>query len=286
MRSIIALACLATLGGCAVIIAPDNGDMRVASVFSSDSVKGDGRVTSERRDVGTLSMLEVAGNLHVDVRVGGAPSMLVDADSNLLPLIHTEARGNTMRIWVEGNVHSNNDLHVTYTLPQLSQIQASGSGRMVVSDLNGGPLSVVKSGSNTMHLSGRVGSLDMQLSGSGSVYATTLQTGNANVNLTGSGRLSLGQVHGDALTANVHGSGELQASGTVQSVNAQVFGSGGANLVGLASQRADLSTHGSGDITASVNNVLFAQSNGSGRITVYGNPAQRIISGKHVQVLN
>ncbi|MES2296822.1 MAG: head GIN domain-containing protein [Pseudomonadota bacterium] len=285
MRSILAIACLATLGGCAVIITPETGDMHVATPFG-DSVRGDGHLSSEQRSVVALTALEVSGPLHVDVRVGGAPSMQVDADANLLPYIHTEARGNTMRIWVEGSVNSANDLHVSYTLPQLTRIQANGSGRLVVSDLNGAPLNVVKSGSNTMHLSGRVASLDMQLSGSGNVNATTLQTGNANVNLTGSGRLSLGQVHGDALTANVHGSGELQASGTVQSVNAQVYGSGGANLLGLASLQADLSTYGSGDISASVKQALVAQSNGSGRITVYGNPAQRTISGKHVQVLN
>jgi hypothetical protein len=35
-----------------------------------------------------------------------------------------------------------------------------------------------------------------------------------------------------------------------------------------------------------VRRELVAQSNGSGRITVYGNPAQRSVSGKHVLLLN
>jgi hypothetical protein len=83
----------------------------------------------------------------------------------------------------------------------------------------------------------------------------------------------------------VHGSGELQASGRVQRLTTNVHGSGGANLVTLNSESADLTTNGSGDISANVSQSVVAMSNGSGRITVYGNPAQRNISGKHIQVV-
>jgi hypothetical protein len=92
-------------------------------------------------------------------------------------------------------------------------------------------------------------------------------------------------VNAESLTASVHGSGEVQVSGRVQNLNARVHGSGGANLTGVSSERADLATNGSGDITANVRQSLVAHSNGSGRITVYGNPAQRNTSGKNVQVL-
>ena len=70
------------------------------------------------------------------------------------------------------------------------------------------------------------------------------------------------------------------------SVNARASGSGGLNLTALASEQADLIASGSGDISATVKRSLQAQSSGSGHITVYGNPAQRSVTGKHVTVLN
>jgi hypothetical protein len=249
-RSLLTLACIASfsLAGCAIIVAPGDGDLEMRTVFSKDAVQGDGRLASERRTIASLNELDMSGPVHVDVRVGQAPSLVVEADSNLLPLVRTETAGNTLRVWVQGNVRTNNPIRVTYTVPQLAQIRATGSGRLAVTDLDGGALTVTKTGSGETMLAGRVSA--------------------------------------EALNVKLHGSGDLQASGAAEQLNAQVTGSGGINLMGLASQRADLTTDGSGDITARVAQSLVAQTNGSGRITVYGNPAQRQVTGKRVQVLN
>jgi hypothetical protein len=284
MRTFLALSTAIAVTGCAVIIAP-NDDVHVRSIFSSDYVVGDGKLASERRAIGALPGLEVSGPVHMDVRVGGAPGLQVEADANLLPMIRTEASGSNLRVWIEGNVRTQNPVRVTYTVPALSQVRASGSGRLVVSELNGAPLSVSKSGSGSVELSGRVSNLDLQASGSGSINAGALHSGTATLSVSGSGRINLGQLDADILTASVSGSGEVQASGRVRSLNARVHGSGGANLAGVTSDSADLVANGSGDISARVRNSLSAHSNGSGRITVYGNPAQRNVSGKNVHVL-
>ncbi len=290
MRPLLALTCIAaaalTLAGCAIIVAPNDGDVQIRTMFSKTDVVGDGHLTLERRTVASLTDLDMSGPVQVEVRVGQAPSLQVEADANLLPLVRTETSGATLRVWVEGSVRTNNAIRVIYTVPQLSQIHATGSGRLTVNELNGGALMLTKTGSGASVLSGRVGNLNMQLTGSGDVNASALQSGNANLSLTGSGGIILGRVSADSLNVKVRGSGELQASGTATQINARVSGSGGVNLMGLTSQSADLSTDGSGDITAQVKQTLVAQSNGSGHITVYGNPPQRNVTGKHVQVLN
>lgn len=288
MRTLITLSCLIALAGCAVIIAPngDGDDVHVRSVFGSDAVSGDGHVISETRAVATVAGIETSGSIQVEVRVGPAASLQVSADSNLLPMVRTEVAGNTLRIWTTGSFRTNNPMRVIYTTPQLSQLQASGSGRIMVSGLNGGPLNISKSGSGKTELVGRVGTLDVNSSGSGAIDAGGLQTGNLNVSISGSGRVNVGTVQADSMTLSMHSSGSFVANGAVQMLNARVDGSGSANLTGVASQRADLIANGSGGITASVKQTLVAQSNGSGAITVYGNPGQSNISGRHVQVIN
>lgn len=281
------LVAAAALAGCAIIVAPNDGDVSLRTVFGKEAVLGDGKVTSEHRAVAAgLTEFDMSGPLQVELRVGPAPSLQVEADSNLLPLIRTESSGPALRVWVQGGVRTNNSLRIIYTTPQLGQIRALGSGRLVASGFNGAALTLTKTGSGESQLSGKVGSLNMQLSGSGSVNASALASGNANLELVGSGRLTMGQVSGDALNVTLQGSGGMQASGAATNVNARVSGSGGVNLMALASERADLATNGSGDISASVRQSLVAQTNGSGSITVYGNPAQRSISGKHVHLVN
>jgi hypothetical protein len=279
------VGCLLALSGCAIIVT-GNDDVQVKSVFSSDSVVGNGNLTREVRAPGNVSALDISGPLEVNVRVGAAPSLEVEADSNLLPLIGTEVSGGVLRMWVQGSVRSNNSMRVTYTVPSLTQVHASGSGRLTVSELNGAPLEFSKSGSGATNFSGRVSQFDLRHTGSGQVNASALQMGDVTVNHTGSGRISLGQVSGGSLTVNLRGSGSLQASGAVASLNAHLYGSGGADLAALASEQADLAITGSGDISATVKRSLLAQTTGSGRITVYGNPAQRAVSGKNVLVLN
>jgi hypothetical protein len=285
MRSLLTAGCLLALSGCAIIVT-GNDDVQVKSVFSGAAVTGNGQLAQDARAISAVRTIDVRGPLEVNLRVGPAPSLVVEADSNLLPMIRTEVIGGTLRMWVEGNARSTNSLRVTATMPALTQVTASGSGRLTISEFNGASLAFTKSGSGTVNLSGDVGRFDFQHSGSGHVNASALHTGDANVNLNGSGRMSLGQVQGGALTVNVHGSGSLQAGGAVTSLTVRVNGSGGANLAALTSEQADLVSNGSGDIAARVKRTLVAQNNGAGTITVYGNPGQREVSGKRVLLLN
>lgn len=285
MRTLLSLACVAALAGCAIIVTPDH-DVQMHSVFSGDGVAGDGRVASEQRQVATLAGLDVSGPMQVDVRVGGKPGLQVEAESNLLPMIRSDVSGDTMRIWVDGKIKPSQPIRISYSAPQLSHLRATGSGRLDVSGLNGAPLTFVKTGSGKSVLSGNVGSFDVRSTGSGTIDALGLRSTGANANLTGSGRIMLGQVHGDQLNAHVRGSGDIEAAGAVQTLNASVHGSGDVHLSRLTAQRADLSTNGSGDISALVKQSLVANGNGSGRITVHGNPGQRNVSGKHIDVLN
>jgi len=285
MRSLITFACIAALSGCAVIVT-GNDDVQVRSVFSSNAVAGNGTVAHDVRQVGPVAGLEVSGPLEVNVRVGEATTLAVDADSNLLPLIRTEVSGGTLRMWVEGSVRSTNSLRVTYTTPSLKDINSSGSGRLTVNNLNGDALDISKSGSGSATLTGQVRSLEVRNSGSGQINANGLRIGEARVSQSGSGRTALGPVQGRELSLRVSGSGSVQASGAVNAIRAHTSGSGSVDATGVTSEQADLATSGSGGISATVKHSVLAQTSGSGHITVYGNPAQRQITGKNVTVLN
>lgn len=293
-RTLIALAAVSAfsacsiLAGCAVIVVPDgggDGHVQFKSGFGGDAVQGNGQHLVEQRQVADLDGVDLNGPLQVELRVGQATSLQVSGDSNLVPLVHTDASGGALRVWVEGNVRSNMPLRVVYTTPTLRHLSANGSGSLAVSGLNGAPLELDLKGSRSVSLAGRVQRLDASLNGSGGLHASGLQSGSTRVVLTGSGRLDLGQVNGEALNLELHGSGGAHASGTVRNMTVRLNGSGSADLAGLSSQTADLSSSGSGSISATVTQSLVADANGSGRVTVYGNPSQRSVSGTRVTVV-
>jgi hypothetical protein len=287
MRTLIAIACLAALGGCAIVVAPGaDGDYQVRTPFNNNTVDGDGIAAREQRTVGTVNGLDVNGSIVVDVRVGPATSLVVEADSNLLPLIRTDVRGDTLNIYTDRSYRSRNPVHVIYTVPRLTDLRQNGSGRVSVEGLEGAPLSLRRNGSGIVSVSGQVASLDVDSNGSGVLDAGRLQSASAKLALTGSGRLEVGQVRGDYAIVNLNGSGQLRVGGAVRSLTARSNGSGHLDLGKLSSDQADLSSSGSGGITANVRQSLIAQNGGSGGIRVYGNPGQRSVSGNHVQMLN
>jgi hypothetical protein len=284
--SLLALACTAALGGCAIVIAPDSGDVAMHTAWDSNALQGDGQLRSDHRAIGAARELDVNGPLAVEVAVGGAPALDVEADGNLQARIHTEMRGDRLRVWVEGSVRSNNPMRVRVTLPQLSYVRAAGSGSLRVDGLAGGDFTLASSGSRHVLLGGRVDRLDLNKSGSGGVDAARLDAGDAVVHADGSGHVALGRVQGVSLRADVNGSGGLEGSGSVQRLDLSVSGSGGANLGNLESARAQLGSHGSGGITVRVRDAVVADASGSGHITVYGNPVQRTLNGRNISIVN
>jgi len=287
MRTLLAISVAAILGGCAIIVAPGpDGDVSVRTPFSSDAVQGDGMIARDQRMIGDVARLEVNGSVLVDVRVGPATSLVVEADGNLLPLVRTDVRGDTLVVEITRSYRSRNPVHVTYTAPRLADVQHSGSGHLTVQGLNGASLRVVQKGSGSTLLNGQVAGLDVDSSGSGSVDAAALQSASANLSLSGSGRINGGQVRGDYVTAALTGSGQLRVNGAVRMLTARSVGSGHLDLTGLASEQADLTSTGSGGLSATVKQLLVAQNNGSGGIRIYGNPAQRSVNGKPVQMVN
>ena len=288
MRTLLALCCAVALGGCAIVINPNDGEVRYVESGGS-SIQGNQQISSDVRPVSSLTTLDINNmkriDIKIDVRVGPAPSLVIEADSNLQPLIHSEVSGNTLRIWSDSNIRSSNGIHVIYTTPHLRKVTIAGAGRLVVSGLNGDDFSLEQRGSMKSELSGKVARFDVANNDSGRINAAALVSGNTDAVQNGSGSIQLGNVRGERINVAVNGSGHISASGSVQRLDANVNGSGDINLAALSSDVAYLASNGSGDIDVSVLSEVNARASGSGRITVHGDPARRTLSGKRVSIV-
>jgi hypothetical protein len=302
MRTIFALCSILAFSGCAIIIAPDGNDARFESAWSSNAIKGNGDISSDKRQVKGLPSLDIGGPIQVEVRIGTVASLEIIGDSNLLTYVRTEtatsgfnskllpkgdgANDDVQKIWIDEKFSSSNPIRVVYTVPMLQNINATGSGRLTVNGLNGNAINFKNNGSRNVVLEGKVTQLDISSTGSGRINATGLTSMDAKARVQGSGSLNLGPVNGNELNVTLHGSGSINATGTVRNLVAQTHGSGSADLTSVRSQTADLASYGSGDVSAAVAQSIVAQASGSGHVTVYGNPAQRNVTGKRVSFIN
>ena len=127
---LLTLVAAVTLAGCA-ILAPNHGDVSMRTVFRKDAVVGDGKVETQRRVVAAgLTEFDMGGPLQVELRVGPALSLQVEADSSLLPLIRTESSGPALQVWVQGSVRTNNRLRILHTTSQGDELAPDAPYRM------------------------------------------------------------------------------------------------------------------------------------------------------------
>ncbi|WFU07167.1 DUF2807 domain-containing protein (plasmid) [Rhizobium sp. CB3171] len=93
--------------------------------------------------------------------------------------------------------------------------------------------------------------------------------------LLGSGDLTLSQIDQPQLSLSIRGSGRVAASGTADTVDVDISGSGAARLKELTAKSAQIKIRGSGDaqMTAQTDADVFIS--GSGNVELFGRPILR-----------
>jgi hypothetical protein len=97
------------------------------------------------------------------------------------------------------------------------------------------------------------------------------------VRIDGAGDVTLTNLDADALDVEVDGGGDIEATGTVDSLVATIEGSGDASLSGLAARRATVTVQGSGDAELNVADALTVTVQSSGDVSYRGDPRVRSV---------
>jgi hypothetical protein len=95
------------------------------------------------------------------------------------------------------------------------------------------------------------------------------------VQINGSGNFVGAGLAGAALQLGIAGSGNIKASGSVDTVNVVVAGSGDVDVVGIRAKSADIQIQGSGDVHAYASQSARVEISGSGDVRIKGAPLKR-----------
>ena len=202
-------------------------------LISCDYTSGSGNIITDTRAVGNFNSISVSSSFDVEVKIGPAAAIRVEADDNIMKYIVTNVSGNELRIKVEG-MHNLNNVHmkVFITTPSLNRINADASASVKVVDI---------------------------LKGGGKLSFTA--TSSADIEA---------EVDAPEVEAEANSSGSVTLSGKTKNYKAQVSSSGDIKSAGLLSENADVeaSSSGSANVYASVS--LNANASSSGSIDYHG----------------
>src|SRR6516225_3303443 len=104
-------ATAAFLGGCTV---------------HTQTIKGDGNIKTEHRTIAEANAIDAAGAFEI-LWSSGAPSLVITTDQNILEHIHTEMKGQTLKIFTDESLSPTKGVKVVVTTGALDRLDLTGA---------------------------------------------------------------------------------------------------------------------------------------------------------------
>lgn len=216
--------------------------------LSCSTVELSGQTVKESRNLSAFSEVVLTMSANVYLTQGNQQSVEVEADKAVLDDIITEISGNSVVIRTkEGHWHNLGNVKVYITMPTIEKLEISGSGDIISQ-------SAVNASS-----------IDLSVSGSGSIKIPNLTSPVVNATITGSGSITIdGNTGEGSLNTTITGSGSFNGDGfSTANVYVDITGSGTARV--NAVKKLETNITGSGDVDYKGNPIVNASSTGSGK---------------------
>jgi hypothetical protein len=197
--------------------------LSTANPVNNNSITGNKIVITQDRTVTSFHALKVSGGIDVELLQGKQLKLQVEADENLVALIHTEVKDGVLNIYHDKNIQNAKTMKVYVTFQDLDAITASGGCDIeskhqlgfnkLKTDMSGGcdmkldckakNLVCILSGGCDAELSGEAESGTFDVSGGCDLKASELRLKNCTIDASG----------GSDVEVNVKGELTIEASG-------------------------------------------------------------------------
>jgi Putative auto-transporter adhesin, head GIN domain len=212
------------------------------------TVKGNGMIKTESRNVQSFTSLDLASAFMGEVTEGKTASLQIIADSNLMPYVKHKLEGGRLSISMEGSYSYDKPIRVIMTTPILNKLDVSGASQLVVKNMSSHPLGFVCSGAAKVSVAGTPNAIDGELSG-----ASELKLGNVTLNflkldLSGASKFI---ANGSAASANISASGASMMTGSFTVKKGRLETSGASSINVSSDSQVKKSSSGASSIGGS-----------------------------------
>jgi hypothetical protein len=205
----------------------------------------------ETRNVKGFTKVNFGISGDLKIKIGPEFSVVLEGDKSDLREVITEVSGDKLLIKQENwHFNFNEKVNVFITMPELSGLSVSGSGKAEVLD----PIK---------------------------------EADDLNLSVSGSGRLVTAGLEADNLDCSISGSGNIliESEGKADRGNISISGSGNYRGESMEIDHLEVHVSGSGNCTCKAGDSLKAGISGSGNVIYYGNPKidARVSGSGHVR---
>lgn len=179
-------------------------------------VQGSGTSKTEKRNETGFNKIDASGAVSVEVSVGNAFAVEVQADDNLLANIKTEANGDTLKIYSEDRISSKTPVVIRVSMPEIENFEVSGASSGNVSNVKADDLELKASGASKIKIFGTANELNADASGASTIDAEDLRTENAKVEASGASKAFVTAT--DDLDINASGASKITYIGEPKSI--------------------------------------------------------------------
>ena len=209
-RSVVALTAAVAIAG-------------LAGACSFRAVQGTGPVKTETRAAAAFTKLESSFGIIVDLTVGEAPSLTVEAPADLLPIITTEISGDTLRIKGTKDFFGATPVTVHVATPDLETVKLFGGSIVTANELALDTLGLDLSGGAQFTASGSSGAIAIDGSGGAAAHLDQLTAGLVTLELSGGAQANVNAT--DTVIGDISGGAHATVSGPAQ-LNVDTSGGG------------------------------------------------------------
>lgn len=179
----------------------------------SPQITGSGVIVSETRTVDSFESVHISSIADVTITKGATNGLLVRSDNNIIGLVKTEVRGNTLFIDLEDGSYDKVTLEVNVSSEVLTELTTTGVNSVEVNDFEElDKLSVSISGVGNVKLRGSAEELEINNSGATNFEGFDFIANSCKVEVSGVGSVELTVV--DLLSGTLSGVGNIRYKGS------------------------------------------------------------------------
>lgn len=201
-------------------------------------VPGSGTLVAESREVRDFDCVCLTGSGRLFITQSEQESLTIEAEDNIMPHIRAEVKGRRLFLGLERGASSRT---IRPTKPIIFTL--------TMKDVAG-----------------------LELTGSGSIEAPSIETDRLDVDITGSGEIAIGSLTAEELRTEISGSGRCDIAGDAARQSVEISGSGNYRTPDLESEATAVDISGSGSATVWTEEKLAVAITGSGNVDYYGDP--------------
>jgi len=150
-----------------------------------DGVAGSGNRQKEKRNVPNFTSISTEGAYEIEFVVQPTPSLEIEGDDNILPLITTEVSNNVLHVKSKQSFSTRKPITLKLSAPNLDGLSASGAGKIEISRLKNEKFGMDVNGAPTVRISGETKSLEIESNGAANIDTHKLRADSAKVESNG-----------------------------------------------------------------------------------------------------